>query len=291
MYKIIVDTDIGSDIDDVMALSYLLSHKDYEILGITTVTGDPVGRARIASALVRHAGVTIPIYPGAASPLKIKQIQTEVPQLAGVHRWEHQTDFKEHMELEFLYDLISNNPGEIIILSIGPLTNIARLFIKYPETPQLIKGFYSMSGRFGTGEIAGDVLEWNVMLDPDAAKIVYETPITTHCCVGAEITRQMRMVSKEVKKHFDNEQYKIIYDFCRVWFEKREYMTFHDPLVAAVIDNPLICNFQEGVIKIDEKAITHWHPEAVNGHNSVAVGVDKEQFFNHFFRVLENFGK
>ncbi len=290
MYKIIVDTDIGSDIDDVMALSYLLSHKDYDILGVTTVTGDPVGRARIASSLIKHAGKNIPIYPGSASPLKIKQIQTGVPQLESLVHWEHQKDFKENRELEFLHDIITSNPGEIIILSIGPLTNIARLFMKYPDIHHLIKGFYSMSGRFGTGEIVGDVLEWNTMLDPEAAKIVYETPITTHCCVGAEITRQMRMVSEDVKKHFDNEQYKIIYDFCRIWFEKREYMTFHDPLVAAVIDNPLICNFQKGSIKVDEKAVTHWFQGAVDGHNSIAADVDKERFFNHFFGVLEDFG-
>lgn len=291
MYKIIVDTDIGSDIDDVMALSYLLSHKDFEILGITTVTGDPVGRARIASALTKHLHKSIPIYPGSAMPLHIKQIQNEVPQLEGIGNWEHQKNFKENMELEFLHDLISSNPGEVIILCIGPLTNIARLFVTYPEIHHLVKGFYSMSGLFSVGKIIGDVLEWNVMLDPDAAKIVYETQITTHCCVGAEITRQMRMVSEDVKKHFDNEQYKIIYDLCRIWFEKREYMTFHDPLAAAVIDNPKLCNFQEGSIKIDEEVVTHWVPDAVHGHNSIAVDVDKERFFNHFFRVLENFGK
>ncbi|NQT58495.1 MAG: nucleoside hydrolase [Bacteroidetes bacterium] len=291
MYKIIVDTDIGSDIDDVMALSYLLSHKDFEILGITTVTGDPVSRARIASALIKHAGKNIPIYPGSASPLNIKQIQTEVPQLIGVNRWEHQTDFKEHMELEFLHDLICSNPGEVIILSIGPMTNIARLFTKYPETPQLIKGFYSMSGRFGIEENFSDLLEWNVMLDPEAAKIVYNTPIPVHRCVGSNITRQMRMESIDVKKHFDTDQFKIIYDFCRVWFEKREFMTFHDPLTAAVIDNPQLCSFQRGSIKIDEKSVTYWQPEAPGGHNSVAVDVKKEQFFTHFFTVLKNFGK
>jgi purine nucleosidase len=289
MYKIIVDTDIGSDIDDVMALSYLLSHKEYEILGITTVTGDPVGRARIASALVKHAGKSIPIYPGSAAPLHIKQIQTEAPQVEGIKRWDHQKDFIENRELDFLHNIITSNPGEVIILSIGPLTNIAGLFRKYPDIHHQIKGFYSMSGRFGVGENFSDVLEWNVMLDPEAAKIVYGTPIDTHICVGSNITRQMRMESIDVKNHFDTDQFKIIYDLCRIWFEKREFMTFHDPLTTAVIDNPQLCRYQKGLIEVDEKAITHWHPEALGGHNSVAVGVEKEQFFNHFFKVLENF--
>ena len=257
MYKIILDTDIGSDIDDVMALSYLLSHKEYEILGITTVTGDPVGRARIASALTMHVNKDIPIYPGSAKPLYIDIIQKEAPQVSAIKNWAHKKSFKENMALEFLKDLIYSNPGEVIILCIGPLTNIAALFNKYPEVKSLIKGFYSMSGLFKTGKESKESPEWNVMLDPEAAGIVYETPIDLHYCIGANVTRQMRMLSKDVTRHFDTEQYKIIYDLCRVWFEKREYMTLHDPLAAAVIDNPGLCKYERGLLKVDDKGETN----------------------------------
>ena len=279
MYKIIIDTDIGSDIDDVMALSYLLSHDQYEIFGITTVTGDTEGRAKIASALVSHAGMDIPIYPGASEPLRIKQVQKEVPQLKGLGGWKHRDQFPLNMETDFLNDMIMNNPGEVVLLCIGPLTNIAKLFMKYPETASTLKGLYSMSGRFGTGDNFSDKLEWNVMLDPDAAGIVYGTQVKVHCCIGSDITRRMRMESGDVNEHFNRDQYRIIHDFCRVWFEKREFMTFHDPLAAAVIDNPLICKFQDGLIEIDGKSVTYWRPEAEEGHNTVTVD------------VLENFGK
>ncbi len=289
MNKIIIDTDIGSDIDDVMAISYLLSHTEYEILGITTVSGNPIGRAQIASALTRHTGIDIPIYPGAADPIAVKQIQKEVPQLIGIAKWDHQKTFKERRELEFLKDLIVSNPREVIILCIGPMTNIARLFVQYPGINEQIKALYSMSGRFGIGEHFSDVLEWNVMLDPEAARIVYETPVQIHRCIGSNITRQMRMGSKEVARHFDTEQFRIIYDLCKIWFEKHEFMTFHDPLAAAVIDNEHICSFQKGLIQIDEKAITYWKPGVTSGHNAVAVDVNKEMFFKHFFSILEKF--
>ena len=63
--KIILDTDIGSDIDDAVCLAYLLAQPDCELLGITTVAGEAEARARMASALCKVAGKDVPIFPGA----------------------------------------------------------------------------------------------------------------------------------------------------------------------------------------------------------------------------------
>ena len=78
--KVLLDTDIGSDIDDAVALAYLLRQPACELLGITTVTGDAVGRARLAASLCDLAGLDVPIYPGEESPLVIAQMQPEAPQ-------------------------------------------------------------------------------------------------------------------------------------------------------------------------------------------------------------------
>lgn len=67
--KILLDTDIGSDIDDALCLAYLLAQPRCQLLGITTVSGQVEERARLASALCRHAGMDIPIFPGAEAPL------------------------------------------------------------------------------------------------------------------------------------------------------------------------------------------------------------------------------
>ena len=72
--KVLLDTDIGSDIDDAVCLAYLLAQPECELLGITTVSGEPVQRAMIASAVCTLAGQQIPIYPGAADPLLGKMI-------------------------------------------------------------------------------------------------------------------------------------------------------------------------------------------------------------------------
>ena len=67
--KILLDTDIGSDIDDAVCLAYLLAQPDCELLGITTVTGEAVERAKMASALCKVAGKDVPIYPGVEQPI------------------------------------------------------------------------------------------------------------------------------------------------------------------------------------------------------------------------------
>lgn len=91
--KVLLDTDIGSDIDDAVCLAYLLAQPKCDLLGITTVTGEPVERAKLASALCHAAGKDIPIYPGVGEPLLIPQKQGRSPQTAALGRWKHDTEF------------------------------------------------------------------------------------------------------------------------------------------------------------------------------------------------------
>ncbi len=91
--KILLDTDIGTDIDDAVCLAYLLAQPQCELAGITTVTGEVVKRAMMASALCKAAGKNIPIYPGAEEPLLVPQKQTQAQQAVALSRWEHDKDF------------------------------------------------------------------------------------------------------------------------------------------------------------------------------------------------------
>lgn len=79
--KILLDTDIGTEVDDAITLAYLLANPDAEIMGITTVTGEAAERARLASVLCRIAGrEDIPIYPGCENPIFVPQIELYAPQ-------------------------------------------------------------------------------------------------------------------------------------------------------------------------------------------------------------------
>ena len=142
--KILLDTDIGSDIDDAICLAYLLAHPESELLGITTVTGQAEKRAALASVLCQAAGKEIPIFPGCEKPILVPQKQPQAPQAEVLKNWPHQERFPCGQAAEFLRQTIRNHPGEITLLTIGPLTNIGLLFSVDREIPLLLKKLVMM---------------------------------------------------------------------------------------------------------------------------------------------------
>ena len=78
--KLLLDTDIGNDIDDALALAYLLREPQCELLGVTTVCGEPEKRCEMASAICHHLGrPDVPIHPGCPVPLSRPQLQPVCP--------------------------------------------------------------------------------------------------------------------------------------------------------------------------------------------------------------------
>jgi len=208
--KVILDTDIGSDIDDAVCLAYLLAQPRCELLGITTVTGEVNERARLASALCKAARKTVPIYPGVDQPLLIAQRQPHAPQAAALGAWAHDTDFPQAEAIEFLRRTIRQNPGEITLLGIGPMTNIALLFAIDPQIPKLLKSLVMMVGMF-TNQISGvGPLEWNALCDPHAIAMIYQQSVTVHRSVGLDGIYspihgiKLKMREFEPKKHIMN---------------------------------------------------------------------------------------
>ena len=125
--KILLDTDIGGDIDDAFALAYLLAEPECELLGVTTVSGAPLVRAQIVSSICRHAGREVPIVPGTERPLLGPQRQPDVPQAEALPRWPHDETFGAQTAIDFMRIVIRADPGEVVLIAIGPLTNVALL--------------------------------------------------------------------------------------------------------------------------------------------------------------------
>lgn len=111
--KVLYDTDIGSDIDDAVALAYLLAEPRCELKGITTVSGQAYERAMLASALCQVAGKpAMPMYPGVEHPLLLQQQhQPAAPQMEALERWPHRTAFPQGEAIEFLRRTIRTHPG------------------------------------------------------------------------------------------------------------------------------------------------------------------------------------
>lgn len=224
--KVILDTDIGSDIDDAVCLAYLLAQPECELLGITTVTGEADKRAMLASALCKIAGKKVPIMPGAEEPLLVPQKQTQAQQAVALTKWAHDQHFPRGQAIEFLRQTIHEHPGEIVLLAIGPLTNIGLLFKVDPDIPYLLKGLTLMCGVF-TDNLPGiGLLEWNARLDPHATAIVYNSAVSVHRSVGLDVTCQVTMDAQQVRQKFQTDLLRPILDFARFGFAKETSSPF-----------------------------------------------------------------
>ena len=290
MKKILLDTDLGTDVDDAVALAYLLSHPDCDLLGITTVTGEAVKRASLASVLCKAAGKDIPIYPGADRPIHGKQRQPTAQQAAVLPRWPHEKKFPKNQAVDFLANTIRSYPHELILLTIGPLTNIGMLFKTHPDVAKLLAGFVMMGGSFAEKLSPNERIEWNVAGDQRASEIVYKTPVRLHRSLGLNVTQQVVMSADDVRQRFTAPLLRPVMDMAEIWFKQfYPHITFHDPLAAATIFESDLCSYRRGTVSVDQKeqpGRTIWQPDGYEAPHQIAVSVDVDRFFDHFFWIV-----
>ncbi len=289
--KVLFDTDIGTDIDDAVCLAYLLAQPACELLGITTVSGEANRRARLASALCVAAGKEVPIYPGAEEPLLIAQRQPKAQQADALDAWPHRSEFPVGGAIEFLRKTVRAHPGEITLLAVGPLTNVGLLFRTDPEIPRLLKSLVLMCGQFFGRAPGRGPVEWNASCDPHAAAIVYRSAVACHRSHGLDVTQQVRMSAKEVRTRFQTPLLRPVAAFAEVFFERRDEITFHDPLAATTIFDDDICTFATGNVQIELADAqfagrTHWEAGDPAGRHQVADTVDPARFFAQYFSVF-----
>jgi len=292
MTKILLDTDIGTDVDDAVALAYLLCHPDCELLGITTVTGEAEKRAALASVLCKASERDIRIYPGADRPMQGEQRQRIAQQAAVLPRWSHQAEFPKGQAVDFLANTIRAHPGEVTLLTIGPLTNVGLLFSEYPDVPELLAGLVLMGGNFDeTGSEAGRI-EWNIAGDVQAADITYKAPVRLHRSLGLNVTQKVMLSADDVRAKFTAPLMRPVLDMAEIWFAGfYPSITFHDPLAAATIFEPDLCSYQKGLVQLDHgdnPGKTLWQPGGPNALHEVAMTVDVNRYFEHFFHVVRS---
>lgn len=289
--KVILDTDIGSDIDDSVALAYLLMQEKCDLLGVTTVSGQPEKRAMMVSALLKVAGrEDIPVFPGAPIPMLTDVKQATAPQADRLANWPHETQFRMGAYLEFMRDTIRRNPGEVTLLAIGPMTNLGLLFTMDPEIPSLLKRIVLMNGSF-EHKLSVSYNEWNSLNDPYATAIVYNAKAPIHRSIGLDVTMQVQMKASEVEARFTHPLLQPVKDFASVWFKDADLMTFHDPLAATTIFDDNICGFTRGKVEIELQSeklrgVTHFTPNE-NGPHEIASTVNREYFLDHYFSVFK----
>jgi len=289
--KVLLDTDIGTDIDDAVCLAYLLAQPDCELVGITTVTGEAEKRASLASVLCKAAGVDVPIYPGADQPIEGVQRQPAAQQARALPRWPHETCFPHGEAVQVMRTTIRAYPGEVVLLTVGPLTNAGMLFSADPEIPRLLKGLVLMGGVFTPAHPKYGKTEWNMGGDPCASQIVYRAPVVLHRSVGLDVTERVVLPAGDVRQRFTAPLLQPVLDFAEIWFsEFYPSITFHDPLAAATLFEESLCGYEQGTVTIgtaDQAGRTLFAPGGPGSPHQVAVSVDPGRYFEHFFGVFE----
>src|SRR3954451_10269609 len=145
--KVVLDTDIGTDIDDAWALGYALKSPVFQLLGVTVTDADTPARARMAAKLLHRLGRTdVPVAVGRRTPA--------VPPDRIDFQFAWAENFRDYTPIgtpavEFLADLIHRNPQQITLVAVGPLHNIGDLVRLHPEVVPLVKRVVLMSGSIG----------------------------------------------------------------------------------------------------------------------------------------------
>src|SRR6266849_8377590 len=172
--KVIIDTDIGDDIDDAFALALALRSPELQILGVTTTFGDTETRAKLVDRFLAEVGrPEIPVAAG--TPTVSKGTFTQRRYAEGGH------DAKpSHPDaVSFILEQIRRYPGQVTLIAIGPLMNVGAIIDKDPATLRKLKRVVIMGGSIKRGY--GDLgytpprppkPEWNILNDiPSAQKL------------------------------------------------------------------------------------------------------------------------
>ena len=300
--KIIIDTDPGQD-DAVAILLALASPDEIEVLGITAVAGNvPLSltekNARIVCELAGRPD--IPVYAGCDRPLKRKLVTAEHVHgktgLDGPELPEPKIKLHEKHGVDFIIDTILQEPeNSISLCPLGPLTNIASAILKQPKIVSRIKKIVLMGGAyFEVGNIT-PAAEFNIFVDPDAAKIVFEAGIdmvvmpldVTH---KALVTEKRNEAFRQLKSPVGLAVAEMTDFFER--FDKEKYGSsgapLHDPCVTAYLIDPKIFSGKNINVEIETKSeltlgmtVADWWGVTDRKANTFFVGdLDSDKFFS-----------
>lgn len=237
--RILLDTDIGTDIDDAWALGYVLKSPTLDIAGVTISDGDTAARARLACKLLYRLGRTdIPVAVGRPTPA--------VPADRIDFQFAWAEDFRDYRPIatpavEFLADAIRRNPHQITLVAIGPLHNIGDLARRHPDVIPLVKRVVLMSGSIGPNAFSAvAVPEWNVRLAIPEAQAVYSAawPLTI---VPLDSTTYVRLedTERDALRKAGTPLTVALETLLRLWTDApTSRMTLHDQLALAEAQEP-----------------------------------------------------
>jgi purine nucleosidase len=279
--KIIIDSDIGDDVDDAFALALAVKSPEFEILGVTTAFGETELRAKIVDRFLGEVGRTdIPVMAGKATP----------PTPMSQRRYAEVGHFTKNSHgdaADFLLDQIRKHPGEITLIAIGPLMNVGAAIDRDPATFRKLKRVVIMGGSvrkgygdYGYNEHFPPAPEWNILNDVGSAQKLFTSGVPLF--VMPLDSTQLKL--DEVKRAFLFARGTALTDQLAVLYHlwAQETPTLFDPMAVAFALKPELCPVTALHIRVDEKGFTREEPGAPNAQ--VCLQSNPEDFFQFYLR-------
>jgi pyrimidine-specific ribonucleoside hydrolase len=305
---VIIDTDAGAD--DLMAIAFLLSRPDIHVEAITIENGMahvPAGGRNVLRLLALAGRSDIPVFLGRETPLagdqefppELRNVSDELP---GINLPEPARSADPRSAADFLLKRLLDAAHPVQVLALGPLTNLAEVFSHTPRAARtgrqlvILGGAVRVSGNLGTGgffQTNNVTAEWNMFVDPDAAKIVFTSGAPIRL-VPLDATQRVP-IDMALFEQFKSRANTPLASFvAQVFVTNRElirqgYYFARDPLAAVALANPAVVTFRPLALEISDKLEELGRTvEAKNrrANAQVAIDADALRFRDVFMTAL-----
>ena len=275
--KVIIDTDVGDDVDDAFAIALALRSPELEILGITTTLGDTETRAKLVDRMLGEFGrQDIPVAAG--TPTHTTSIFSQRRYAEGGHfaRTSHPG------ARDFIRDQIRRYPGQITLIAIGPLINVGALIDSDPKLFRKLRRVVLMGGSIdrGYGDFEylsphGPEPEWNILADIPSARKLFASGVPLYMMPLDSTQLQFDEVKRSILFRSGTPLTDALTLLYYEWGQQTP--TLYDVMTVAYILDPKICPVQAMRIRVDDKGSTLVESGTANAQ--VCLHSDSDLFF------------
>ena len=295
---VVLDVDTGTD--DALAMAYAVASPRIELIAVTTVAGNvDVARttANTLSVLDWLGAGDVPVHRGASRPLARPHRDAsyfhDEGGLGGARLPNSTRSIGVDKGPAALIRLARQRPGELTLVALGPLTNLAIALNVEPELPELLKSVVVMGGAYTVPGNTTPTAEFNILVDPEAADQIFKAPFPHLTAVGLDVTQQVELTRDDWNAVNEASslprQAILLREVGRSAFSTlgQDRFSLHDPLSVAVAIDPTLIAVNELAIAVDTV-----EPElgrtriAGPGTIRVATSVDAQRALEDFRRTL-----
>lgn len=299
---VILDTDIGDDIDDALALGLICACPELDLSGVTTVFGNVTARARQARTILKDAGSQfskVPVAAGCGASMASRPIhgstaylEDELPnQDSSCLPEEELPPLDKRHGVNVLVESIMNGRGDILPVTIGALTNLAAAMVMERRIVQKIPRVVAMAAEFKQ-----PFAEYNIRCDPEAAHIVFSSGIPIDV-ITWDIGHTVRFGPEQVDRLAQGTSplARRLSLMISTWQNAHEVPqdsmpSLYDPMAVATMVQPDLCTWKTGVISVELKGEATYgfttFREDPEGPHRVAWDADRERSLDFFLQRI-----